>query len=356
MELLLEIIFILLGLVLLAKGADFLVDGSSAIAKRFKIPEIIIGLTIVSIGTSLPELVISVNAAIKGENTISMGNIVGSNFANLFLIIGVCAAMRPLHIRKQTRFVDQPLVVFSTIILYLMVINDGFLTRFEGIAMLLMTILYLAYNFLMAKYGKSMNAYSSKNEKEIEKEVEREQKDTKKGKLAKKIKKEYSKFEKKFPVLYSIIAIILGIFLLKVGGDITVDNARLVALAIGLSEKLIAITIVAVGTSLPELITCVEATKKGETDLAIGNIAGSQIFNILLILGSSASIKPITNVFGFREELLILIIGNLVYAIVPFIGEKHKINRWVGTIFVLFYFAYMGVKVATEISASVLWE
>ena len=352
MELLLEIIFILLGLVLLAKGADFLVDGSSAIAKKFKIPEIIIGLTIVSIGTSLPELVISVNAAIKGENTISMGNIVGSNFANLFLIIGLCAAMRPLHIKKQTRFVDQPLVVFATIIIYLMVINDGFISRYEGVAMLLMTILYLAYNFLMAKYGKSMNAYPSKNEKEIEKE----QKESKKNKIAKRIKKEYSKFEKKFPVLYSVIAIVFGIVLLKVGGDITVDNARLVALAMGLSEKLIAITIVAVGTSLPELITCVEATKKGETDLAIGNIAGSQIFNIILILGSSAAIKPIANVFGFREELLILIIGNLVYAIIPFIGEKHKINRWVGAFFVLFYFAYMGVKVASEVSAAALWE
>ena len=345
MDLLLEIIYVLLGLVLLAKGADFLVDGSSGVARRFEIPEIIIGLTIVSIGTSLPELVISVNAALKGENIISMGNIVGSNFANLFLVIGLCAAMRPLHIKKQTRFVDQPLVVFFTIVLYLMIINDGIISRYEGVAMLLMMVLYLAYNFLMAKYGQSINNYVSQDEKDIEKE----EKKRRKNRVIKKLKKEKSKLENRFPTLYSIIAIILGIVLLKVGGDITVDNARLIALAMGLSEKLIAITIVAVGTSLPELITCLQATRKGETDLAIGNIAGSQIFNIILILGTSGAIKPIANVIGFREEMLILIAGNLVYAITPFIGTKHRMGRAVGIFFVFFYFAYMGVKVLGEL-------
>ncbi|MBR3281658.1 MAG: calcium/sodium antiporter [Clostridia bacterium] len=349
MDLLLEIIYVLLGLVLLAKGADFLVDGSSGVARRFKIPEIIIGLTIVSIGTSLPEFVISVNAALKGENLISMGNIVGSNFANLFLVIGLCASIKTLHIKKQTRFVDQPLVVFFTIVLYLMVINDGIISRYEGVAMLLMMILYLAYNFLMAKYGQSINNYESQNEKDIEKEdIKR-----RKNRVIKKIKKEKSRFENRFPTLYAIIAIVLGIVLLKVGGDITVDNARLIALAMGLSEKLIAITIVAVGTSLPELITCIQATKKGETDLAIGNIAGSQIFNIILILGTSGAIKPIANVMGFREELLILIIGNIIYAITPFIGIKHKMGRAVGICFVLFYFAYMGVKVLSELGVIV---
>jgi cation:H+ antiporter len=154
MEFLLAIICIVLGLFLLAKGADFLVDGSSNIAKKFHIPEILIGLTIVAIGTSLPELVISVTAAVNGENAISLGNVIGSNFANLFLVIGVCATMRPFHVKKQTRFIDQPVVVLCTILLYLIVINDGVISRFEGVTLLLFTVLYISYTILMGKFRK----------------------------------------------------------------------------------------------------------------------------------------------------------------------------------------------------------
>ena len=154
MEFLLAVIFIVLGLFLLAKGADFLVDGSSNIAKKFHIPEIIIGLTIVAIGTSLPELVISVTAAINGENGISMGNVIGSNFANLFLVIGICATIRPFHIKKQTRFIDQPLVVFCTIILYIITVNDGYISQFEGFTLLSIMVLYIAYTILMVKFRK----------------------------------------------------------------------------------------------------------------------------------------------------------------------------------------------------------
>ncbi len=148
--------------------------------------------------------------------------------------------------------------------------------------------------------------------------------------------------------MFAIFSIIIGIVLLKIGGDITVDNARDVALEIGLSEKLVAITIVAIGTSLPELITCLEATKKGETDLAIGNIAGSQIFNIILILGVSGAISPIREVIGFKEEIMILIVGNLIYAVAPFLDERHRIGRTTGALFVMFYFAYMVVTVLEE--------
>ena len=344
MTILLSVIFIVFGLFLLAKGADFLVDGSSKIARKFMIPEIIIGLTIVSIGTSLPELVISSGAALKGENSISMGNVVGSNFADLFLVIGICMAVKPLHIKKQTRFIDQPLVCVFTIILYLMVINDGIISTYEGVALLLMMVLYIAYNILMAKYGKDINNYQSENEEEINKEKNFLQR----SKVAKVINKEKTKFENKYPTLFALFSIIIGIGLLKVGGDITVDNARDVALKIGLSEKLVAITIVAVGTSLPELITCLEATRKGETDLAIGNIAGSQIFNIIMILGVSGAISPIHEVIGFKEEIIILIIGNLIYAIAPFLDERHRIGRSTGALFVMFYFAYMVVTVLEE--------
>lgn len=346
MTILLEVIFVVLGLVLLAKGADFLVDGSSYVARKFKIPEIIIGLTIVSIGTSLPELIISATAALKGENDISMGNIVGSNFANLFLVIGVCMSMTPLHIKKQTRFVDQPLVVLFTCILYLMVINDGIISTYEGVAMVLMTVLYLAYNFFMAMFGRAVNDYKSENEEEIKKE----NKFFKKSRVASVVVREKTKFEKNYPTVFAILSIIIGIILLKFGGDFTVDNASSIAARIGLSEKLIAITIVAIGTSLPELITCVEATRKGETDLAIGNIAGSQIFNIIMVLGASSAIMPIQNVIGFKEELSILIAGNLIYAIAPYVYARHRVDRMLGVGFVIFYFAYMAVTVMEEIA------
>ena len=154
MEFLLAVILIVLGLYLLAKGADFLVDGSSNIAKKFHIPEIIIGLTIVAIGTSLPELVISVTAAVNGENAISMGNVIGSNFANLFLVIGICALIRPFHIKKQTRFIDQPIVVLCTIMLYLITANDGIITKFEGVTLLSFMVLYILYTILMGKFRK----------------------------------------------------------------------------------------------------------------------------------------------------------------------------------------------------------
>ncbi len=344
MTILLEIVLVVLGLILLASGADYLVDGSSKIARKFGIPEIIIGLTIISIGTSLPELVISVNAAINGENSISLGNVVGSNFANLFLVIGLCMAIKPLHIKRQTRFVDQPLVAFFTILLYIMVINDGKINRFEGGAMLMMTALYIAYNILMAKYGKSMNAYKSENEEEIEKEKNLLQR----TKAIEFFNKEKSKFESKYPVLFSVLAMAIGIVLLKIGGDLTVNHASEIAYALGLSKDLIAITIVAIGTSLPELITCLQATRKGETDLAIGNIAGSQIFNIILILGASSTITPIQNVISFQGKIIILVIGNIIYAVAPFMGKRHRVGRMLGVGFFLYYLSFMAVEVFEE--------
>jgi cation:H+ antiporter len=196
-----------------------------------------------------------------------------------------------------------------------------------------------------------MNDYKSTNEEEIEKENGFSK--LKNNRVVKAIKENKTSFEKKYPVAYSIFAIVIGIALLKVGGDFTVDNAELVAHILGLSDKLIALTIVAIGTSLPELITCIEATRKREIDLAIGNIAGSQIFNILLILGTSSTIKPVDNVYGFKSEILIILIGNIIYALAPFINEKHRLGRSIGVSFVLFYIAYISVTVLEELSAQV---
>jgi len=333
-------------LFLLAKGADFLVDGSCTLARKFKIPEIIIGLTIVSIGTSLPELIISATAALNGNSDISIGNIIGSNLANLFLIIGICCILKPIHAKKQSRFIDQPLVVIVTFLLFMVVHNDGIISRKEGMAFVLCTVLYLIYTIEIARYGKKLNKYSSTNEKEIKKEKGI----FSKNKVAKRIIHRKNAIERRFPVFFAIFSIAFGVVLLKYGGDITVDNAVLIAGYLGLSEKLIALTIVAVGTSLPELITCLEASKKGASDLILGNIAGSQIFNIILILGVSSSIKPIYGALEFEDEIMIILVGNIIFAIAPFLNERHRVGRLMGIGFVVVYFAYMLISITEQLT------
>lgn len=331
---LLQLIWIGLGLVLLMKGADFLVNGSSTIAKKFHIPEIVIGLTIVSIGTSLPELVISVDSAWKGLSDISMGNVVGSNISNLFLIISLCAIIRPLAIKREVKYIENVIVVLCTALLYIVVTNDGVISRYEGIAFLVMTLLYMLYNVVMAKVGNQFD--EPKEEKEEAKGA-----NDKKSEAVKKFQDRKAEHVQKYPVFYSILQILLGIVALKYGGDLVVDNASLIAGALGISEKLISLTIVAFGTSLPELITCVSATKRGETDLAIGNIIGSQIFNIILIIGSAAAITPIQGVRAYQDEIAILLIGNIIFAMLPFVGQKDKVGRASGIAFVAFYLTYM---------------
>lgn len=332
---LLQLIFIGLGLTLLMKGADFLVDGSSKIAKRFHIPEIVIGLTLVSIGTSLPELVISVDSATKGFSDIALGNVVGSNISNLFLIISLCAVIKPIAIKRETKYFESPFVVLCTAIFYLVSTNDGIISRYEGIAFLVMVLLYLLYSIVMARIG---------NQVDREPVEENTAEETPKGKRKNakvKEKQEETFKEKAKAIAYSILQIVIGIVALKFGGDLVVDNAVLIAEGLGISKKLISITIVAFGTSLPELITCVSATRRNESDLAIGNIVGSQIINIVLIIGLSAVLSPIQNARSYEEEILILLIGNLIFALLPFIGEKDKVGRASGLAFVIFYFIYM---------------
>ncbi len=248
--------------------------------------------------------------------------------------------------KKQSRFIDQPFVVVCSFILYFIVTNDGVVTRLEGSILLLLALLYIVYNILVAKYGKNINQYESENDKDDKKKS----KELGKTKVAKAIIDNTTKFEARFPVAFAIISIVLGITLLKVGGDVTVDNAKLVALSLGLSEKIIGLTIVALGTSLPELITCLEAIRKNQADLAIGNIAGSQIFNILLVLGASSAIRNIPQVGGYREDIMILIVGNTIFAIAPFVSDKHKVGRLTGITFMLIYFGYMTLLVLENLN------
>ncbi len=209
-------------------------------------------------GTSLPELIISATAALAHDNAISMGNVVGSNFANLFLIISLCAIIKPLHIKRQSRFIDHPFVLLCTLVLYFLSRDDN-LSRNEGFILLGIALVYILYTILIAKFGKPVNDYKSENEEEIQKE--KNLFDT--FRLTKAIKNQKTKLELKFPIVYAILSIIIGVVLLKYGGDFTINSAKVIATIMGLSEKLIGVTIVAIGTSLPELITCLEATKKG---------------------------------------------------------------------------------------------
>lgn len=318
---LLNIILIIIGFVLLIKGADFLVDGASEIAKKFHIPEIVIGLTIVAIGTSMPELVVSVTSALEGHSDLAIGNVVGSNIANMFLILGVCSIIRPLVFKKETRLFEIPFTIFATIMLFFLSINGSgekinTITREEGIILLVFCLLFIIYNLIMAKKGEEFD----KEDRILEIRTEE---------------------NKQVPLWESLFGIIIGIVGLKLGGDLVVNNAVEIAQILGISEKLISLTIVAFSTSLPELITSIAATKKGETDMAIGNILGSQLFNILLIIGVSAALTPINYSKSYDSNIILLIVGSIVLGLFPFVGKKNEMTRSNGILFVLTYILYM---------------
>ena len=320
-----QVVLIILGFVLLIKGADFLVDGSSKIAKKFHIPEIIIGLTIVSIGTSLPELMVSLTSALKNHSDIAIGNVVGSNISNLFFILGACAAIRPLKFKDKTITIEIPLVIFLTSLLYIFG-NNGTtksITKTEGLILLIFCFLFVLYNILIAKLSskKGMDEpilyddlYSSGEKGSKEKDIN---------------------------IAKSIIKIIIGILGLKYGGDFIVNNASNIALELGVSEKIVSLTIVSFCTSLPEFITSVTATIKNEVDMAIGNIMGSNVFNIVLIIGLTAFLNPIAYSISYNRDIIIFLGGMIALAIIPFIGEKNKISRLGGMGYVLSYLSYM---------------
>ncbi len=311
----LSIILIAIGFALLVKGADFLVDGSSNIAKKFHIPEIIIGLTIVSIGTSMPELFVSLTSALEGHSDMSMGNVIGSNIANLLLILGLSTIIRPIKFQRETRLIEMPMCLILTIIFMIFCNTEGVISKIEAIILLILFIIFILYTIIMGKNGEKFD----KEETIIELKTENE----------------------KVSIFKSIVFIVLGIIGLKVGGDLTVDNALVVARFFNISEKIISLTILAIGTSLPELVTSVTAAIKGNSDIAIGNIIGSNIFNMLLIIGISALINPIIYNVSYNLEMVILILGILLLSIFPIIPPKNQMNRSNGLIYLIIYVLYM---------------
>lgn len=311
-----SIILIIVGFFLLIKGADFLVEGSSNVAKKFHIPEIIIGLTIVSIGTSMPELFVSITSALDGYSDMAIGNVIGSNVANLLLILGVSTVIHSVKFKRETRLIEIPLCLVFTIIFMIVCNINQDVTRIEAIILIILFVLFILYTIIMAFKGEK---FDSKDEEAIVEEKEEKEKST----------------------LKNVIYIIIGIVALKFGGDLTVNNAVNVAKTVGLSEKIISLTILAIGTSLPELVTSVSAAIKGKSDIAIGNILGSNIFNLLLIIGVSALIKPITYNISYNMDMSILIIATVVLALFPSIPPKNKMTRFNGIIYLGLYIGYM---------------
>ena len=308
-----EILLIIIGFFFLIKGADILVDGSSQIAKKLHISEIIIGLTIVSIGTSMPELFVSVTSAEEGYSDISIGNIIGSNICNLLFILGLSAMIRPVKFQKQTKLIENPLSIILTIIFLIICNTNRGISREEGIVLIILFIFFLIYTIIMG-------IRSQKNKTIIELSAEE---------------------TKRISIFKNIILIILGIGVLKIGAEIVVENAKKIAIALNVSEKVIGLTIVAIGTSLPELATSVTAAIKGDSDIAIGNIVGSNIFNMLLIIGVSALITPIKYNVTYNLQMIVLFIGVILMTIYPLVKPKNQLTRWKGLIFVLMYIAYI---------------
>ena len=313
MAIFLNILFLILGFVFLAKGADFFVDGASSIAKRFKIPQLVIGLTIVAMGTSMPEAAVSIKAAISGNADISIGNVVGSNILNILIILGISSVIFPLMVKKSTLRVDIPIVIGATTVLFLLGLS-GKVFWWGGLIMLLGFGIYLTYLFIGAK----------KNNEDDETEI------------------------KDMPIWKSVIFVILGIALIIFGSEFAVETATNLAKMAGWSDAFIGLTIVALGTSLPELFTSVMAAIKKNPDIAIGNVVGSNIFNILFILGITSLIIPINFAPSFLIDTVISLACAILLLVLSLKGGKLK--RWGGAIMLISYGGYFAYLYLTQLA------
>lgn len=297
-----EYLLLIIGFALLIKGADFFVEGSSSLAKILKVPSVIIGLTIVAMGTSAPEASVSINAALSGNNEIAISNIIGSNIFNGLVVVGICAFIAGFKTNLEILKRDMPVNIVITAFLILMLIN-GKLNRLEGIILLLGMIVYLICMVISALKNREA------------------------GEPCKVLS---------LPV--SILYIIGGLIAVIFGGNLVVDKACIIAANFGVSQNFIGLTIVAIGTSLPELVTSIVATRKGDSGLALGNAIGSNIFNILFILGMSAAISPLNVLNESIIDCVILLVSGIVLFIFAF--TKKTMNRWEGATCVLLYAAY----------------
>lgn len=306
-----QIALLIIGFVMLIKGADWFVDGAAGIADKLHIPQLIIGLTIVAMGTSAPEAAISISASVQGSADIAVGNILGSNILNILIILGITSVITPLSVQKSTVKYEIPFVIIISVIFGLIGLFDNSIGFIDGILLWVLFIAYIAYLFIMTKKGKIQADESDDEDND------------------KKPKKVWQL------ILFGIIGIALVVF----GSNITVNAATEIATMFGMSERFIGLTIVALGTSLPELVTSITAALKKNADIAIGNIVGSNIFNILFVIGTSAMITPV----AYQNQFLvdsIFCVATAMLLLLLVLNKDKKLKRWGGIIMLICYAGY----------------
>lgn len=297
-----NIFLLVVGFAMLVKGADWFVEGAAGIAEKFGIPQLVVGLTIVAMGTSTPEAAVSISAALKGNADITIGNVVGSNILNILIILGLTGLITSVAVQKSTLIYEIPYMLVVTLVLMVMGITGSSISRLEGLILWVMFLAYLVYLFRMAKNGK--------------------QEETKEERSVWKL------------LLYGVLGGVIVVW----GSDITVDAATYIAQAVGLSERFIGLTIVALGTSLPELVTSITAARRGNADIAIGNIVGSNIFNILFVVGTSALIIPVVFEANFVIDTIVAVAAGVLLWIAVF--KKKLLTRFWGVVMLVAYAAY----------------
>lgn len=309
MQIVVQLGLLVVGFVLLMKGADWFVEGASKIADRFGIPQLVIGLTIVAMGTSLPEAAVSISAALKGSAEITIGNVVGSNIMNVLVILGLASVICSIPVQKSTIKYEIPFTIVVTALLALLGLWDNQISRLEGGILWVFMVVYLLYLLRMARKG------SAKEQGEEEKKEEKAQ-----------------------PVWKLLLMLVAGGAMIVFGSDVTVDAATVLATIFGMSERFIGLTIVAFGTSLPELVTSVTAAMKGKADIAVGNIVGSNIFNILFVVGTTALITPVVYSANFLVDSMVAVVtmGLLFLCVV----RGKKLGRAGGAVMLAGYAAY----------------
>jgi len=301
---LLEILLLAVGFFMLMKGADWFVEGSAGIAKKMGIPQLVIGLTIVAMGTSAPEAAVSINASLKGNAGIAIGNVLGSNILNILIILGISAVLATMAIQRSTFCYEIPFMIFVTVVLIALGMTGEYVTRTEGVILWILFIVYLLYLFRLAKKG-----------------AEEEETEDR-------------------PIWKLFIFMVIGGVLVVWGSDVTVDSATAIAKVIGLSERFIGLTIVALGTSLPELVTSVVAARKGNADIAIGNIVGSNIFNILFVIGTASIIAPVMYQSVFLVDGIIAVAAGVLLWVS--VAKTKSLRKPWGIVMLLCYAGYLG--------------
>lgn len=312
------VILLILGFAFLVKGADAFVEGCSSIAKRFQVPSLIIGMTIVAMGTSLPETAVSITASVTGNNALAVSNAVGSNIFNLMIVVGVCAILTPVAVRKETLKIDLPFSIVCAVLLLVLGAIGMTLGHVDGALFIVLFVIFILYMIKSAQNSRKDNKDMGVEEAEYALEAEEIQ---------------------IMPVPKSIIFIVIGCAAIAFGSDWVVDGATTIAEAMGVSQTLIGLTVVAFGTSLPELATSIMAAKKNEVDMALGNAIGSNIFNILMVLGIAAAISPMAFITENIIDIVILIAFSAIVWIMAW--TKHELSKKEGWVMAILYAVYV---------------